>query len=527
MVCLDRQLRDLDRLLNFLAEPDPKILDNAIALVRDLPAPAKCDAAAALTDASTTTLATPELVRLDEAVTHARMLHRVGRYAQAIDEIQPVIARLEEQGDPRLLVRALATRANAGYVDSRPEGQAWTTTALEAALRHGDDLRFAEIAANQLGLVGDDAPARELWKRLGEAALLRHGGDDSTQAKLLTNYGNALRNDGHVKDAELAHRAALELRRREPDAPTLLADALFNVAAVLSSQERVAEALPLAHEAIDIWTRELGPQHPRMVTALSNLAVMAKRNADYDDAMALATRALDLSRTLRGEQHPDLGQQYALLASIENWRGDFVAAAEHFDRAIAILAAAGPARVERTAGILLTAASFRVDAGDLAGAEALLAQAQALDLKYPPGHPFWTGEAGTRTQIALARGQLDVAERELQRELAMLTKSEQPDLLGRLYLALHQAELHLHRGRIDEGLAVLEPVVTLYPRELRHPYNRAQLDFLRARLLWQADRQREALSAAEQARALYGSLAAGFAPRAAEVSAWIEAHAPP
>ncbi|MBK9754046.1 MAG: serine/threonine protein kinase [Nannocystis sp.] len=528
MVCLDRQLRDLDRVLDFLAAPDPKIIDNAIALVRDLPAPAKCDAAAALTAAaSSATLAAPELARLDEAITHARLLYRAGKYTQAIDELQPIIARLQELNDPKLLVRALTARAQAGYIDSRPESQTWNTAALEAALRTGDDARFADIAANQLGLVGAEAPARELWLRLGEAALQRHGGDDSTQAKLLTNYGNALRNDGRVKDAEVAHRAALELRRRDPDSPTLLADALFNVSAVLSTQERIPEALPLAHEAIDIWTRELGPQHPRMVTALSNLAVMAKRNADYDDATDLATRALDLSRTLRGEQHPDVGQQYALVASIENWRGDFVAAGEHFDRALAILKAAGPARAERTAGIFLTAASYRVDAGDLAGAEALLDDALKLDTKYPPGHPFWTGEASTRVQIALARGQLDTAERELQRERALLARSEQPDLLARLYLALYQAELDLHRNRIKEGLAVLEPLASEHPRELKHPYNRAQLEFLRARLLWQADRQREALSAAEQARALYVSLATGFAPRAAEVNAWIEAHAPP
>lgn len=35
--------------------------------------------------------------------------------------------------------------------------------------------RFAEVAANQLGQVGTDAVARDLWLRLGEAALQRHG----------------------------------------------------------------------------------------------------------------------------------------------------------------------------------------------------------------------------------------------------------------------------------------------------------------------------------------------------------------
>ena len=93
-------------------------------------------------------------------------------------------------------------------------------------MRAGDDARFAEIAANQLGIVGADAPARELWMRLGAAAIERHGGDDSLRAKLLTNYGNALRNDDRLDEAEAAHREALELRRRDPDAPTLVADAL-------------------------------------------------------------------------------------------------------------------------------------------------------------------------------------------------------------------------------------------------------------------------------------------------------------
>ena len=526
MVCLDRQLGDLDRLLNFLAEPDPKVIDNAIALVRELPAPTKCDAAAALT-AAEATLATPELARLDETITHARLLYRVGKYAQAIEALQPAIARLEELAAPALLVRALTARAQVGYVDSRKEAQAWVTAALEATMRAGDDARFAEIAANQLGIVGADAPARELWMRLGAAAIERHGGDDSLRAKLLTNYGNALRNDDRLDEAEAAHREALELRRRDPDAPTLVADALLNVSAVLSVQERLDEAVPLAHEAIGIWTRELGPQHPHMVTALSNLAIMAERNADYADALGLAQQALELSRTLRGEQHPQVGVQLALVASIENWQGDFVAAAEHFDRSLAILAAAGTGRSERHAGVLLTVASFRTDTGDLVGAEAALDAAHKVETNYPPSHPFWVGEASTRTQIALLRGQLDVAEREAQRTRALLARSERPDLLGQFYLTLHQSELDLRRGRAAEGLALLEPLRTTHAREFKHPYNRALVSYLRARLLWERGRHSEALVAAEEARASYASLAAGFAPRVAEITAWIASHPMP
>ncbi len=517
MVCLDRQLRDLDRVLDFLAAPDPKIIDNAIALVRDLPAPAKCDAAAALTAAaSSATLAAPELARLDEAITHARLLYRAGKYTQAIDELQPIIARLQELNDPKLLVRALTARAQADYIDSRPESQTWNTAALEAALRTGDDARFADIAANQLGRRRRGARPRAVAGASARPALQRHGGDDPTQAQLLTNYGNALRNDGRVKDAEVAHRAAPELRRRDPDSPTLLADALFNVSAVLSTQERIPEALPLAHEAIDIWTRELGPQHPRMVTALSNLAVMAKRNADYDDATDLATLALDSGHArCAARSRPDVRPAVR---------------AGRLDRELA--------RRLRRGGRAL-----RPRPRDPQGCRPRPGRAHRRHLPHRrqlprrcrrprrrrgparrcpearhqvsgPGHPFWTGEASTRVLIALAGGQPTPPSASPSAARPLLARSEQPDLLARLGLALYRAEPEpstCNRIKEEAPAESSSPSPASTPASSNTPTTGPSSSSC-ARLLWQADRQREALSAAEQARALYVSLATGSCP---------------
>ena len=108
-----------------------------------------------------------------------------------------------------------------------------------------------------------------------------------------------------------------------------------------------------------------------------------------------------------------------ILATVENWSGDFVAAREHFDRALEILMSptGSGVRREKYGALLLSAASFRVDAGDLVGAEALLNLFGALELKFPPEHVFWLGEPLTRAQIALARGDLDSAGRELARAL--------------------------------------------------------------------------------------------------------------
>jgi tetratricopeptide (TPR) repeat protein len=527
MLCLDRQLGELDRLLGFLGEADPKVVEHAVGLVLDLPAATKCDASVVLAAAPPRDQS-PELTTLEQTITYSRRLHRVGKYKQALEQLAPVIDRLTELGETALLARALAARAQTGYVDSHPEARAWIAAALEAAMRAGDDLRFAEVAANQLGLVGADAAARELWLHLGEAALQRHGGDDSVRAKLLTNYGNALRSEGRLRDAEAAHREALALRRREDEAPHLIADALFNLGAVLASDERVEEAIPLMHEAIGIWTRELGPQHPRMLTALSNLAVLAKIEADYAGAHAYAEQLLALTRSVRGELHPDFAYNLAVLGAIENWQGDFIAAKDHFDRALALLESPSTSamRPERRVGLLLTAASFRIDAGDLVGADELLLRARAVKDAPPSDSLYWIGEATARAQLALIRGDLGTVERELQRGTAIAAKTEKVDGLSALYLALHQAELDFRRGRHAEALARVEPLLGKHPREFKHPYNRGVLAFLSARILWAMGRKADARASADAALAAYAGLGPGFDRHEAEVRTWIAGHEP-
>ncbi len=527
MVCLDRQLGEFDRLLNFLGEPDAKVIENAVSLVLDLPAADKCDAAAVLSTAPRPD-ESPELAALEQAISRSRQLHRVGKYEQALEHLAPVIERLTVIDAPSLLVRALTARAQTGSIDSRLEAGEWILAALEAAMRTGDDLRFAEAAANQLSLVRTDAGARELWLRLGEAALQRHGGADSTRAKLLTNYGNALRDEGRLGEAEVAHREALALRRRSPEAPTLIADGLFNVGSTIATAGRIAEARLLHSEAAEIWIRELGPQHPRIVNVFNSLATLARSEADYVAARVNSLRAIELASALRGPDHPDLANHFAGLASAENWSGDFIAAAEHFERARALLANASPGSVrpERYASLLMVIASFRIDAGDLVGAEADLAAARSLDVKLPPAHPFWTSEPLSRAQIALARGDLDAAERELTRAREVAAKSTEEKAPGAMYIDLNQAELDLRRGRLAEALALSESLLTTFPDEFRHPYNVALLEFLRARVLWARGEVDRARAAGEAARATYGGLGPGFDPREAEVTAWLAAHTP-
>ena len=526
MACLDRQLGELDRTLTFLGEPDPKIIDNAVALLSDLRRPSECEAAALLSQAAAPTL-TPEQAAIDVRITHASRLKRVGRSDEALAELTAVLEQLREQDAPRLLARALAVRANLGYLENRTESAAWAAEALEVALRSGSDKHFAGVAAEQIGLAGADTAARDLWLRLGEAAIVRAGGDDDLRAKLLTNYGNALRSEGKLQAAEAAHREVLELRRRDPDDQLGLGDALYNLWADVATQDRGSEAIALANEAIDLWTRELGPNHPRMVTALSGLAILAKREADYDAALTYGRQALERAVLIRGEDHPEVAHCRVVLASIEVWRGDFDAAREHYARALAILAAASTTRPERHVLALLNMASFQADAGELDAAEATLARAAALPAKFPKKHVFWLGDPMTRLQVAVARRDVPAAERELARAREILAATTTTEKLTELTLALNTAELELLRGKTTEGLALIEPLAARFPGELRHPYNRATHDFLKARLLWPAGRHADAHAAAESARAAFASLGPGYAPRVATITAWLAEHPAP
>lgn len=73
----------------------------------------------------------------------------------------------------------------------------------------------------------------------------------------------------------------------------------------LDDAESYPEAAALAARAVEIFERELGPQHATVGLWLSKLGAMQVEIGAYGKAEALLRRALDLQEKLRGTEHPE------------------------------------------------------------------------------------------------------------------------------------------------------------------------------------------------------------------------------
>ncbi len=526
VACLGRQLGEIDALLDFLADGDKKVVDNAVQVVSGLPDPQACDPAAVLAEASRERPA--ELDALEQELAMAKRLHQAGKYPEALAILEPLRQEARALGDPEFEAEVQMRLSHTVYIDRGEEAGALLREALEANLRAGRDLAFARTAADQLGLVASDPEGRELWLRLGEAALDRAEADggsrDSVLAKLKTNYGNALRNSGRLKEALVVHEEALRLRRRVDESSYLVGDSTFNVASSLATLERYDQAVALIREAIAIWERELGSQHPRMVRAHRNLAIISKLEGDNRAALSAAQEALALSERLWGKEHPRLINVLMVVSIVQNWQGNFVESAEASARARAI-AEVQPSKVELEP-MYMQIADTEVSLGNFDRGEVFLEKARALTDDRPPEDMFWREYYGLRTEIALRRGDYVTAQGELDRAWAAdkAHGSVHSGLFG--YTALRAAELALHRGELGKGLSGLALFESEHPLPLKQDLMQGMLLWARARLLHRSGRDAQARVLAAEALAALGDLGAGYEPMRQDIRAWLKEHGP-
>ncbi|NCR58490.1 MAG: tetratricopeptide repeat protein [Microcystis aeruginosa LL13-06] len=71
------------------------------------------------------------------------------------------------------------------------------------------------------------------------------------------------------------------------------------------SQGRYPEAEPLYLEALDLYKRLLGDNHPLVATSLNNLAGLYDSQGRYPEAEPLYLQALAIAEQALGENHPN------------------------------------------------------------------------------------------------------------------------------------------------------------------------------------------------------------------------------
>ncbi len=526
VACLGRQLGEMDRLLSFFGEADKKIVDNAIALVRDLPDPRRCDPAEVLAAAAKGSPHSPKLDALEVELGDGRRFHRAGRYGEAIERYDHVLAGLEGLGAPALEARALAERAHSTYVDDRSDAEEWLRRALEATLRVGDDIAFARVVADKLGAVDGDPEQQLLWYGIGDAAVARSGErspeSESVLAKLKTNYGNALRRAARLEESLVVHEEVLRLRRHVDESSYLVGDAYYNLAASTAALERYDQANSFVSDALAIWERELGPQHPRVLRGLQSLVIIRQHSGDTRGALEGATRVLALSRELMGEKHQRTLRARIVLGNAFEHCGDRQSALQHYEAALVFDSGDTRRARGRRSDLYLLIGSVALDLGDLKRAEEVLALAEA-ERVHEDG--FSIAYPAALAKLAWRRGELDQAEAHLQRGLQELFAGEQ--VFGGYYAtyAMHEARIALTRNRPGRGLSSLAALGSQYPETLRGD-RRADFLWVRARLHSAAGLGSRARADAIAALEAFESCRCGegFAPERTAIRRWLSEH---
>ena len=105
---------------------------------------------------------------------------------------------------------------------------------------------------------------------------------------------------------------------------------LNNVALILRKSGRQKAAEPYYLQALQIYEKQLGPDHADVASVLNNLAVFYTNERRYTEAEEIHLRALAIREKLHPGAHPNVAQSKCNLAVVYHSRGDYAKAAEFY-----------------------------------------------------------------------------------------------------------------------------------------------------------------------------------------------------
>lgn len=266
-----------------------------------------------------------------------------------------------------------------------------------AAREFGEDSVQMAGVLNSLGLVrlklGDVSGAEQLLRR--SMQLKQAGGSDTDALGTgMVNLGLALRGDERLPEAEAAIRDGLKLLGPDDRSgnAALRTNALNNLASILESQRRFAEALPILEDVHARQKRAVGEAAPRVTASRVRIAACL-------DALGQRERARELCRQAHGElgsvvidEHPAILPTFRQLGELLARFGETQAAESLLRRCLEeSVRVHGPkSRESAAAGVAL--ARFLTDAQRHVEAEPLLRQAVEAGETRPAQEQWRTAE---------------------------------------------------------------------------------------------------------------------------------------
>ncbi len=334
MTCLNDNLDQVQALTTVLAGADSTTIAGAVAATHELTPVSRCADVVLLRSAVPLPRdqRTLDAVRaLRSSLREAQALRDVANFPEAGKRAKAIQPQVEATGYRPLLAELLEL-IGCSVADNDPaSAEKILQQALFTALAARDDAAAARAAVSLIYVTGallDRRQDAELWLHLSESILDRVGpGHERTRSWALNNFGSVLLMTGELDRAERLIRRGLTLKEQvlgkdHPD----VAISLLNLAAVLEEEGRAREALEVADRALDVHSRNAGPESEAFAAAHSargEVLVALGRGVDAEASFSIALRTFRsdpepsywlLSRSLQGMGNARLAQGAPLTA---------------------------------------------------------------------------------------------------------------------------------------------------------------------------------------------------------------------
>jgi tetratricopeptide (TPR) repeat protein len=157
-------------------------------------------------------------------------------------------------------------------------------------------------------------------------AIERQGaiGQEENLANSLDWLASLYDSQGRYSEAEPLLLQALDIWQRQlGDDHPCVATSLNNLAYLYNSQGRYSEAEPLFLQSLAIRQRQLGDDHLSVATSLNNLANLYDSQGRYSEAEPLYLQALEIRQRQLGDDHPDVATSLNNLANLYDSQGRY------------------------------------------------------------------------------------------------------------------------------------------------------------------------------------------------------------
>jgi tetratricopeptide (TPR) repeat protein len=191
------------------------------------------------------------------------------------------------------------------------------------------------IATVYAGL-GRGAEADTLYRATLRERLVRTGPASEETAQSWNDLGIMLTSQGKFDSAEMALGHALEIRRRNGGADTVMAGNLLDLADLATMKGQLVRGDSLAREALAIYRQTAGERHLAVAAAMGRVQSIQGTAGELAKAESTGRAAAAMMRELGLEQHPQLVPILSDLAIILSNRGEFTEALEIARRTVSL-----------------------------------------------------------------------------------------------------------------------------------------------------------------------------------------------